>query len=91
MMKIMLLALGLLLTGTLEASCNLSSARLSEGLVKIGDSERRVIESEPDRSVRLESREGGSRGYRHDFYRRGQTVQVYVQTGKVVRVCRVRE
>ena len=81
----------LILAAPVEASCNLSSVRLSAGLVKVGDTERRVIQSQPDRTVRLETREGGAAGYRHDFYQRGQTIQVYVRAGQVTRVCRVRD
>ncbi len=73
-----------------EASCSLSSARLSTGLVKVGDSDRRVIESEPDRIVQLETRQGGAAGIRYEFYQRGQTLQIYVQAGRIKRVCRVR-
>ncbi|QKK02282.1 MAG: hypothetical protein HND55_06235 [Pseudomonadota bacterium] len=76
---------------TVEASCNLSSARLSAGLVKVGDSDRRVIQSEPDRVVQLETRAGGAAGIRYDFYRRGQTLQIHVRGGRITRVCRVRE
>lgn len=86
-----LIVLSLAVAGTVEASCNLSSVRLSAGLVKVGDSDRRVIESRPDRTVQLETRQGGSAGTRYDFHERGQTVQVYVRSGRVVRVCRVRE
>jgi len=89
-MRIIILA-ALLLAGTVEASCNLSSVRLSAGMVKVGDSERRVIQSEPDRVVQLENRKGGAAGIRYDFYLRGQTVQVYVRAGRITRVCRLRE
>jgi hypothetical protein len=74
-----------------NATCNLSSVRLDAGLVKIGDSDRRVLESEPDRVVQLENREGGAAGIRYDFYLRGQTVQVYVKAGRITRVCRLRD
>ncbi|NDY94384.1 DUF2845 domain-containing protein [Wenzhouxiangella sp. C33] len=67
------------------------SERFGSRLIMAGDSERRVIEAGPDRTVRLETREGGAAGYRHDFYRRGVTIQVYVQAGRVVRVCRMRD
>lgn len=90
-MRIITLAAALILCGAVEASCNLSSVRLDAGLVKVGDSERRVIESEPDRVVQLENRKGGAAGIRYDFYLRGQTVQVYVRAGRITRVCRVRD
>ena len=89
-MRTIILA-ALLLAGTVEASCNLYSVRLSAGLVKVGDSDRRVIQSEPDRVVLLENRRGGAAGIRYDFYLRGQTVQVYVKAGRVTRVCRLRD
>ncbi len=73
-----------------SAQCGLSSVRLAAGLVRVGDGERRVIESGPDRTVRLETPEGGAAGYRHDFYLSGQTVQIYVRAGVITRVCRVR-
>ncbi len=73
-----------------EASCELSSVRLGSVLVKVGDAERRALEANPDRRVRLETAEGGSAGYRLDFYQNRQTVQVYVRAGRVIRVCRVR-
>ena len=70
------------------ADCG-QSERFGSRLIMAGDSERRVIEAGPDRTVRLETRDGGAAGYRHDFYRRGVTIQVYVQAGRVVRVCRI--
>src|SRR6056297_180824 len=73
-----------------SVSCS-SSERFGTILVRVGDSERRVIEAKPDRTVQLETPQGGAAGYRHDFYKYGRTVQVYVQAGIVVRVCRVRE
>ena len=90
-MRILTLAAVMALSVAAEASCNLSSARLSAGLVKVGDSERRVIQSDPDRVVQLETREGGAAGIRYDFHLRGQTLQVYVRAGRVVRVCRLRD
>jgi len=68
-----------------------SSERFGTTLVRVGDSERKVIQAEPDRTVRLETPQGGAAGYRYDFYKYGRTVQVYVQAGIVARVCRVRE
>lgn len=90
-MKFALLLAGLCLVANTEASCSLSSVRLAGALIKVGDSERRVLASGPDRTVVLESRQGGVRGHRHDFYRRGQTVQVHVRGGRVARVCRLRD
>jgi len=96
-MKYFILAFALALASTAttavgqsSVSCS-SSERFGNVLVRVGDSERRVIEAKPDRTVRLETSEGGAAGYRHDFYKYGRTVQVYVQAGIVTRVCRVRE
>lgn len=73
------------------ASCELSSARVNNTLVKVGDSDRRVISAEPDRVVRLTTSAGGSAGTRYDFYQRDVTIQVYVRAGRITRVCRVRD
>lgn len=94
-MKAVLAALMLALVLTpaapsLAASCG-QSARLGHDLILVGDSDRRVIQAEPDRVVRLETEEGGAAGYRYEFYLRSVTVQVYTRAGRVVRVCRVRE
>ena len=59
--------------------------------MRVGDSERKVIQAEPDRTVRLETPQGGAAGYRHDSYKYGRTIQVHVQAGVVIRICRVRE
>ena len=90
-MRTTILAAALLLASAADASCNLSSVRLSAGMVKVGDSERRVLESEPDRVVQLETREGGAAGIRYDFYLRSKTIQVYVRSGQITRVCRLRD
>ena len=76
--------------GVAEASCELSSVRLGSVLVKVGDAERRALEADPDRRVRLETAEGGAAGYRLDFHQARQTVQIYIRAGRVVRICRVR-
>ena len=68
-----------------------SSERFGTTLVRVGDSERKVIRAKPDRTVRLETSQGGAAGFRYDFYKYGRTVQVYVQAGIVTRVCRIRE
>jgi hypothetical protein len=90
-MRILTLAAALILSGAVHANCNLSSARLSAGLVKVGDSDQRVVRSNPDRVVQLETREGGAAGIRYDFHLRGQTLQIYVRAGRVVRACRLRD
>jgi len=76
--------------GQSSVSCS-SSERFGNVLVRVGDSERRVIEAKPDRTVRLETDNGGAAGYRFDFYKYGRTVQVYTSAGVVTRVCRIRE
>lgn len=68
-----------------------SSERFGTDLVRVGDSERKVLEADPDRTVRLETSEGGAAGYRHEFYKPNRTVQVYVSTGVVIRICSIRE
>ena len=73
-----------------QTSCY-SSERFGTALVRVGDSERKVLEADPDRTVRLETSEGGAAGYRHEFYKRNRTVQVYVSAGQVVRICSIRE
>ena len=66
-----------------------SSERFGTELLKVGDSERAVMEKKPDREVQLETRFGGAAGYRYDFYKRNRTIQVYVRHGMIVRICRV--
>ena len=65
------------------------SERFGTILIKVGDSERRVRDEEPDREVRLENRFGATAGWRYDFYKRGRTIQIYVHSGVVYRICRV--
>ncbi len=67
-----------------------SAERFGTILIRSGDSERRVLQAGPDRTVRLETREGGAAGFRHDFYRSSVTVQVYVRAGVVTEICRIR-
>lgn len=90
-MRTIVLAVALIFAMAVEASCNLSSARLSAGLVKVGDSDRRVLDSRPDRVVQLETRQGGAAGIRYDFHRQGQTLQIHVRAGRITRICRVRD
>lgn len=65
------------------------SERFGSILINVGDSERRVRERNPDREVRLENRFGATAGWRYDFYKRGRTIQIYVRSGVVYRICRV--
>ena len=90
-LKYVLLAVALAVGTPALASCELSSARVNSTLVKVGDSDRRVISAQPDRIVRLTTSAGGSAGTRYDFYQRGLTIQVYVAAGRVSRVCRIRD
>lgn len=76
--------------GQAEVHCS-SSERFGGKVIKVGDAERRVIEAKPDREVRLETKFGGTAGYRFDFYKYGRTVQIYTSGGVVVRVCRLRD
>lgn len=90
-MRVALFVVVLLLAMEGRASCQLSSARLGNQLVKVGDSERRVLAQDPDRRVRLESRKGGTTGIRYDFHLRGKTIQVYVRGGRVAMVCHLND
>ena len=93
-MRAFLVVLMLVFTGSAmgqaEVRCG-NSERFGGKIIKVGDSERRVIEAEPDREVQLETRFGGAAGYRFDFYKYGRTVHVYTSGGVVTRVCRVRD
>lgn len=90
-MRFLLLFLALSLASAAHANCDLSSARLGNKLLKVDDSERRVLEQQPDRIVRLENRRGGSAGIRYDFYLRGKTIQVYVRGGRISRICHLND
>jgi len=90
-MRVLLLCVALFsasLAGAQALECQ-SSERFGSQLLNVGDSERRVIELEPDREVHLETIFGGAAGFRFDFYKRGRTIQVYVRSGVVIRICRV--
>jgi len=81
-----------LLAGSQAAAQSLhchSAERFGARLINTGDSERAVRELEPDHEVRLETKYGGTAGWRYDFYKRDRTIQVYVRSGVVVRICRV--
>jgi len=90
-MRTLVLILVLLLSSHAAAqSLNCySSERFGTRLIKTGDSERAVHELDPDREVRLETKFGGTAGWRYDFYKRDRTIQIYVRSGVVVRICRV--
>jgi len=67
------------------------SHRLGRQLIKVGDAEQRLFKHRsPDRTVALETKHGGAAGYRLDYFERDQTVQFYVQSGMVQRICRLR-
>lgn len=91
MIRALMFGLALVFAVPADASCQLSSARVNNTLVKVGDSDRRVIGAQPDRVVRLTTSGGGSAGTRYDFYQRDVTIQIYVGAGVVTRVCRVRD
>ncbi len=80
-----------LLAPAVYASCELSSARLGNELLKVGDSERKVIGHDPDRTVQLENRRGGAAGIRYDFYLRGKTIQVHVRGGRIAMICHIND
>ena len=89
-MRIIYLCIALLASGLVQAQVTcFSSERFGNELINVGDAERSVIELEPDRTVRLETPYGGTAGYRYDFYKRDRTIQIYVEAGVVVRICRV--
>jgi hypothetical protein len=88
-MRVVIMIVLLAVAWPAQARCDLSSARLGNEVLKVGDSERKVMEHEPDRSVRLENRYGGAAGIRYEFYLREKTVQIYVRGGRVFRVCHV--
>lgn len=88
----MVLVLTLFMAAALPAdSCELSSARLGNALIKVGDSERAVVDLSPDRRVRLENRFGAAAGVRYEFHRRGKTVEVFVRGGRIVRICHIND
>lgn len=87
MRVILSLAVGILLTASVQAGCDLSSARLGNQVLKVGDAERKVLRHDPDRAVQLENRRGGATGIRYDFYLHGKTIQVYVRAGRISRIC----
>ena len=88
-MRVLLLVLFLTSAPALQASCELSSARLGNQLLKVGDSERRVLSHEPDRTVQLENSRGGAAGIRYDFYLRHKTIQVFVRGGRIAMICHI--
>lgn len=87
MRVIVILAVGILLTASVQAGCDLSSARLGNKVLKVGDPEHQVLRHDPDRTVRLQNYRGGIAGIRYDFYLRGKTIQIYVRGGRISRVC----
>ena len=91
-MRAAALALALILSApALADRCGLS-LRVGGSLIKAGDSEAQLLrKQEPDRTTQLETRQGGAAGYRHDYYRHGKTMMVYVRAGRVVDVCSVRD
>jgi hypothetical protein len=93
-MRFLLLGLAILVATPAFARIHCSETqRFGQHLVRVGDSERRVIQAagQPDQQRQLENRRGGAAGFRFDYYQRGQTVQVYIAAGVVTRICRIRE
>lgn len=90
-MRILILIAGLFLAAGAQADCELSSARLGNQLLKVGDSERKVLRHEPDRTVQLENRRGAAVGIRYDFYLRGKTVEVHVRGGRISMICHIND
>lgn len=90
-MRVFLMVVFLVAAPVAWASCEMSSARLGNQVLKIGDSERRVLEHKPDRTVQLQNRYGGAAGVRYDFYLRHKTILVYVSGGRIDRVCQVKD
>lgn len=88
-MRVLLFVTTMIMASAVDASCELSSARLGNNLIKVGDSDRKVLRNEPDRTVQLENREGGAAGIRYDFYLRGKTIQIYVRGGRISRICHI--
>lgn len=83
-----ILLLGMTCLQVAVASCSLSSVRIGQQLIKTGDADRRVLDAAPDRTVRLESREGGAAGYRYEFHERQRTIHIYARGGRVTQICR---
>lgn len=90
-MRVVALLLVLMLAQSARAACDLSAARLGNQLLKVGDSERKVLEHEPDRTIRLQNRYGAAAGIRYDFHLRNKTVQVYVRGGRISRICHIND
>ncbi|HLS05686.1 MAG TPA: hypothetical protein VK036_05255 [Wenzhouxiangella sp.] len=90
-MRYWMVFLAVLIAGPAVADSCSRSARINNKLVVVGDSVRRVDELGPDREWRLENRYGGSAGIRMDFYQRGKTVQVYIEAGRVTKICHLRD
>lgn len=88
-MRLIALLMVLLLTQPARGDCDLSAARLGNQLLKVGDSERKVLEHEPDRTIQLQNRYGAATGIRYDFHLRDKTVQVYVRGGRISRICHI--
>ncbi len=91
--SLLVLASVLLLVAPVEAKRCGSSERFGGQLVRVGDSERRVLEvaGNPDAQRQLYNDEGAPAGYRLDYYRYQRTVQIYIRGGQVAQVCQIRE
>ncbi len=97
MLKMLVLAAALVVMtgpafGQARLNCS-SSERFGTNLIRVGNSERRVFQAagQPDLERQLTTPQGGSAGIRLDYYRNQETIQIYIESGVVVRICRIRD
>ena len=88
-----LLGLLVVLAAPVEAKRCGTSERFGGQLVRVGDSERRVLQvaGQPDLQRQLYNEQGAPAGYRLDYYKYRRTVQIYIRGGQVERVCKISE
>jgi len=93
MKGLLFLVLLVALASPVEAKRCGTSERFGGQLVRVGDSERRVLEvaGQPDAQRQLYNEQGAPAGYRMDYYKYLRTVQIYIRGGQVVQVCQIRE
>ncbi|AKS42147.1 hypothetical protein [Wenzhouxiangella marina] len=91
-MRAFIFLVGLAMSTPIMALDCTESVRFGNKLVRVGDSERRTVESKrPDRRVPLQYPNGGSAGIRLDYHEYGRTVHVYIGAGVVSRICILRD
>lgn len=83
------LALVLATSASARPLCSPSERFPSGNLIQEGDAEAEVIQEGPDRTVQLQTPEGGAAGYRYEFFLKQKTVQVYTKHGVVTQICRI--